>query len=419
MRGESKMYFYKLDGNTLISMFNYDELTSITEQEAAHDNGIIYLLKQLDPMESRKSFSVSHPSLVFNKSEGLHLLKLNSEISSELPKWLLDKIEHGQVTAINTAYKDWQKSLNSSLPSKWRINIAGLGDVGGTLLIGLRLLGGDCIEEIGIYDRDLNKLKRWEFEVNQIGGIGTPNLPTVRILQEEEVFNCDLFTFCIAARVPAIGEEKVDVRMVQLEENSKIINIYGKMAREAQFKGIFAVVSDPVDLLCKSVYLASNTDLNGKFDLNGLCPEQVRGYGLGVMNARALYYANKEEATQHFSDQGRSFGPHGEDLVIADSIENYNDSLSIDLTEKTRTANLELRKTGFKPYIAPALSSGALSIIATIKGEWHYSATFMGGVYMGSKNRLTPSGTEIEMLDLPNSLYARLENTYNRLSELL
>jgi uncharacterized protein YceK len=94
-------------------------------------------------------------------------------------------------------------------------------------------------------------------------------------------------------------------------------------------------------------------------------------------------------------------------------------SISIALTNKTRTANLELRKTGFKPYIAPALSSGAFSIISTIKGEWHYSATFMGGVYMGSKNRLSLQGTELEMLDLPHSLYTRLEKTYNRLRALL
>jgi len=242
--------------------------------------------------------------------------------------------------------------------------------------------------------------------------LNTPNLPNVRILQEEEVFDCDLFAFCIAARVPAIGEEKVDVRMVQLEENTKIMNIYSKMARETKFKGIFAVVSDPVDLLCKAALIASNADTNGTLDLKGLCPEQIRGYGLGVMNARALYYANQEESTQHFSVEGRVFGPHGEDLIVADSIENYNEHLSTDLTYKTRTANLELRKIGFKPYIAPALSSGALSIIATIKGQWHYSATFMGGVYMGAKNRLLPQGTELEMLNLPHSLYAKLEKTH-------
>lgn len=413
------MYFYRLNDKTLFSMYEYENLDKITEQEACKDNKIIYALKNLDPKISRRSFAVNHPSLLFIENEGLNLLNLNSSSSYKLPKWLLTKINNGEVTAINTNYKDWQKALNTSLPSKWRINIAGLGDVGGTLLMGLRLLGADCIEEIGIYDRDFNKLKRWEFEANQISSIEEKNRPNIKILKEEEVFDCDLFAFCIATRVPAVGEEKKDVRMVQFEGNSKIVNIYANMAKKSGFKGIFAVVSDPVDLLCKSAYIASNTDSDGNFDFNGLHPEQIRGYGLGVMNARALYYANMSEAAKHFSTEGRVFGPHGAGLIVADSIQNYNQELSKDLTEKTKNANLELRKTGFKPYIAPALSSGALSILSTIKGEWHYSATFMGGVYMGSKNRFTKQGTEIEMLDLPDSLYSRLQNTYNELSEIL
>lgn len=413
------MYYYKLNDKTLISIFQYDNLMSITEEEASKDAGTIYLLKRLDPKTSRKSFSVTHPSLVFTENEDLGLIKSNNSSWPQLPQWLLRKIEDKQVTAVNTLYENWQKVLNRPLPKKWRIHIAGLGDVGGTLLIGLRLLGADIIEEIGIYDRDVNKLKRWEFEVNQISSLEGSSLPTVKILEEEQIFDCDLFAFCIAGRVPAVGEEQVDVRMVQLEENSKIINLYGKNAREAGFEGIFAVVSDPVDLLCKSVYLASNTDVSGNLDTMGLSPEQIRGYGLGVMNARALYYAKQSQDTQHFVKEGRAFGPHGQDLVIADSIENYNEEISLFLTEKARTANLELRKTGFKPYIAPALSSGALSIIATIKGEWHYSATFMGGVYMGSKNRLTQEGTEVENLDLPDALYHRLETTYHKLRDAL
>jgi malate/lactate dehydrogenase len=418
MKGENKMYFYKLNGNTLFSLHNHEGLSAITEQEASRDNDVIYFLKKLDPQKSRRSFALTHPSLIYTDLEGLNLLCLNTNKSYDLPQWLLEKIQLSQVIAINTSYTDWQQVLTQRYPSKWRINIVGIGDVGSTLLMGLRLLGEENIKEIGIYDRDINKLKRWEFEVNQINNIGV-NLPPVKILKEEEVFDCDLFAFCVTARVPAIGEENVDVRMVQLEENSKIINIYGKMAREAKYRGIFAVVSDPVDLLCKSVYISSNQDSSGNFNYKGLYPEQVRGYGLGVMNARAMYYANKSDTTKHFLNEGRVFGPHGADLVVANSIKNYNEKLSMDLTEKTCTANLELRKIGFKPYIAPALSSGALSLIATITGQWHYSATYMGGVYMGSKNRLTSLGTELEMLELPDPLFARLEKTYNKLREML
>lgn len=413
------MYFYKLNDKILVSTVEQKNLNKIREEEASKENGIIYTLKDLDPKESRRSFTINHPSLIFSQKEGLDLLKLEPTLPYQVPTWLLNKINSGKVTGININHKNWQEVLTASLPSKWRINIAGLGDVGGTLLMGLRLLGANSIEEIGIYDHDPAKLKRWEFEANQISSIENKNRPSIKILKEEDIFDCDLFAFCIATRVPAVGEEKTDVRMAQFEGNSKIVTIYANMARQADFKGIFAVVSDPVDLLCKSAYITSNTDKNGSFDFKGLYPEQIRGYGLGVMNARALYYANKSEDTKHFISEGRVFGPHGQGLIVADSIKNYNENLSDLLTHKTKTANLELRKTGFKPYIAPALSSGALSILSTIEGEWHYSATFMGGVYMGSKNRFTNTGTEIEKLDLPDSLYSKLKNTYKELSEIL
>lgn len=82
----------------------------------------------------------------------------------------------------------------------------------------------------------------------------------------------------------------------------------------------------------------------------GLLPEQIQGFGLGVMNARAAYYAKRDPRFKQFLTEGRSFGPHGQDLVIADSIENYNDELSKELTNLTVTANLHMRAIGYKPF---------------------------------------------------------------------
>ncbi|HOS70134.1 MAG TPA: lactate dehydrogenase, partial [Bacillota bacterium] len=65
-----------------------------------------------------------------------------------------------------------------------------------------------------------------------------------------------------------------------------------------------------------------------------------------------------------------------------------------------------------------ALSSGALSILATIRGQWHYSATFLGGVYMGARNRLNASGIELERLPIPEELFQRLKNTYESLRKM-
>ena len=133
------------------------------------------------------------------------------------------------------------------------------------------------------------------------------------------------------------------------------------------------------------------------------------------MNARAAYYAKKDPRFADFLTDGRSFGPHGEDLVLANSITRYDDALSRELTELTAHANLEMRRMGFKPYVAPALSSGALSLLLCLRGQWHCSSAYLGGVFMGGRNRATASGIEFERLPLPKALLARLRETEAKL----
>lgn len=414
------MFYYQLNNKILISEKEYSNLGSISEDEAKNCKDMVYMLNELDPLKSRRSFSVSDPSLAFLDREGLELLLEPKVNPSPMPRWLISKIKSRQVTSINTAYPSWQDVLHYSTPSGWRINIAGLGDVGGILCSGLRLMGDESISKIGLYDIDDNKIKRWVSEVGQIlPPFCSRELPEVSGITENEIFDCDMFVFCVSVGVPPIGSEKRDVRLAQFEGNSRVIKTYAKKAREHKFKGIFAVVSDPVDLLCKVVFNESNTNDDSIMDFKGLSPEQIRGYGLGVMNGRAAYYAKQNADTLHYLKEGRVFGPHGKGLIVADSIENYDEDLSLYLTEKVQNANLAVRAAGFKPYIAPALSSGSLSIISTIKGEWHYSATFMGGVFMGSKNRFDKSGIELERLDIPKPLWKRLENTFESLGAVL
>ena len=295
----------------------------------------------------------------------------------------------------------------------FRVNILALGDVGATLLMGLKILGGGLIERIGIYDVNRDVMSRYEIEMNQIGWpFGEKKLPEVICLDREDLFDCDMFVFCASKAVPPIGSAG-DVRMMQLEANSRIVAEYGRMAGEKNFKGIFAVVSDPVDPLCKAALMAS-----------GLEPGQVRGYGLGVMNKRAEYYASGEPRFASYLKEGRAFGPHGGDLVIANSIDNYDDEISRRLTELTVSANLKVRELGFKPYIAPALSSGAISLILTLQGEWNYSSVYLGkgaeGAFLGIRNRIDCSSGRIivEDLPLPDKLYERIEKAYRNLCEI-
>jgi len=306
-----------------------------------------------------------------------------------------------------------------SLSGRKKVNVIGLGDVGGTLLIGLKLLGGDVISNIGIYNSG-KTAQRYEYEMNQTAYPWDYNrLPEVTIIEKDEIFDCDVFVFCASKSVPSVGSEIEDVRMVQYEANREIIKEYAVMAREKQFKGLFAVVSDPVDPLCRAAYMESNRNEAGILDGKGLNPVQIQGYGLGVMNSRAAYYAKKDARFHSFLTEGRAFGPHGNDLVIANSIERYDDALSKELTELAVKANLKTREIGYKPYMAPALSSGAISLLLTMKGEWHYSSTYLGGVFLGAKNRMTESGVDLESLPLTEELYLRIKKAYQELEKIV
>ena len=88
------------------------------------------------------------------------------------------------------------------------------------------------------------------------------------------------------------------------------------------------------------------------------------------------------------------------------------------------SANLKVRELGFKPYIAPALSSGAISLVLTLQGEWNYSSVYLGkgteGAFLGIRNRIDRSSGRIivEDLPLPEKLYKRIEKAYGNLCEI-
>lgn len=301
---------------------------------------------------------------------------------------------------------------------KYRVHLLALGDVGSTLAIGLRLMGGDVISTLGICDLRENVPERWEFELNQINVPDGGRFPAVEIISVDHILDCDVFLFCASRFVPDTAVKSGDVRMAQYELNRPLAASYARMAREKGFKGMFCVISDPVDQLCRAALVESNKNEAGELDYQGLTAQQVRGFGLGVMNARARYYARKDARFASYLTEGRAFGPHGEGLIIANSICNYDGKLSEELTERTKHANLDMRAMGFKPYAAPALSSGALSLLACLRGEWQYSSVFVDGIFFGIRNRLTEHGCEVERLDLPDALLKRIGDTIAQLKSV-
>ena len=411
------MYYYQTSFGILCSRVQEQnsEWKEITE-EAAKQAEILFFYDHRSG--GKQQFCISHPAYFAEQEEGLWCLDTHAMDIIEqrmqnqsIPNWLLQRAREGRVTGVCAPLlRNNPSVLLRSVPKKKVIHILAMGDVGSTLLLGLSLLGGDCIAQIGIYDFNEALCQRWEKEINQISyPMAYDALPPVRVLEKEELFQCDVFLFCASKGVPPLDSKVQDVRMAQLEANAEILCPYGVLARETGFQGLFAVVSDPVDPLCQRLWDASNRNTDGLWDGKGLRPEQIQGYGLGVMNSRAAYFAKQEERFASFLTEGRAYGPHGKDLLIVNSIEHYDPDVSDALTQKAVQANLEIRNLGYKPYVAPAISSAAIAMLLTLRGEWHYSSNFLNGIYLGSRNRTTVHGVEVEALPLPEVLMRHLE----------
>lgn len=409
-------YYYRKNGALLASPAERRGL----EPAAPASGEQVFYLTERDPVLGRGSFRADHPGQLA-VPDGLEVLD-----ASRLPDFPLDEsltaaLHSGMLTVVNTGRIGWERILEKPKSGKKRVNILAIGDVGSTLLTGLKLLGGDVISEIGICDIFEKITARWEFEMGQVSlpwDYGA--MPEVYTVTPESLFDCDVFVFCASKGIPPVGSQVKDVRMAQFETNAELVRSYARMAREQGFRGLWAAVSDPVDPLAKTAYLESNKDEDGNWDGLGLLPEQVQGYGLGVMNARAAYYAKRGPRFAAFLTDGRSFGPHGKGLWIADSLSHYDEERSRELTELTLTANLKMRELGFKPYAAPALSSGALSLLLTLRGEWHCGSVFLDGIYMGCKNRYTPAGIETELLpSIPDECFTHIRSAAAELKAIL
>ena len=75
---------------------------------------------------------------------------------------------------------------------------------------------------------------------------------------------------------------------------------------------------------------------------------------------------------------------------------------------------------GLQALCGPALSSGALSILLTLRGEWHCGSVFLDGVFMGVKNRYTPAGVETELLPrIPDQLFGHIQEAAEELKRVL
>ncbi len=374
---------------------------------------LVFLIRR-DPLKSRGYFAIGSLAQL-DEPEGPNLLlpPPETEEETELSRF----VEAHGARVVNTAFSRWFLVLSAFCArerEQKRIHLVGLGNVGGTTALGLKLLGTD-LAGIGVYDHDRNQCLRYEAELNQVLPVHDgATLPPVAIVPEQALFDCDALLFTAARAVPEVGAESGgDVRMMQYAANRELLRAYARRARESGFAGLFCQISDPVDQLSRAVFLMSNQDEKGEFDWNGLLPEQVRGFGLGVMHARADYCAARAEIA---AGQLRVYGPHGDGLVIANAPnEGYDGACSRALTHQAETANMAVRAYGYKPYIAPGLSSAAISVLRALRGEWHDAAVPLGGAYFGCCARISARGPEQRRERLHPELMERICESYRRL----
>lgn len=374
----------------------------------------LVILVRRDPMHSRGFWAISDLGQL-TEPEGPAALVPQPE-PSDAPRDLADFVRANGAAVLNTAFPrgfEFVERWFGPRPRRLKLTLVGLGDVGGTVLTALKLLGRE-IGEIQIFDFNEAQCKRYAMELNQVLPEREGDLqPVITVCREDQLFDCDLFLFTASRGVPPVGQEQVDVRMAQYEANRAMIAAYARRARAARFMGLFCQISDPVDLLARAVYLESNRGEAGHYDWQGLLPEQVQGFGLGVMAARARYYAPQLKVDP---DDLRAYGPHGQGLVIANRMDaGYDPELSEELSRLTREANLRVRDLGFKPYIAPGLSSAAISILQLVRGEDHYGAVPLGSAWFGCRSRFTELGLQTVREPICPELLEKLQQAYEAL----
>lgn len=422
------MNAYNLDGHILLTRQSIaDAGEPLDLAEALAGDGPLLRIFDAPPLRAPSAFPITHDALFACPEPGLWQLSqkaLDDSLDQPLDPALSAAIAAGRVTAVNRRYPDWRERLDAPgvpLPRPARVQLVALGDVGSACLLALALLSQGDIADIGIYDLDSSQTARWTAEINQCAwAFQERHIPPVRPLEAEELLqNCDVFIFAASAGVPSPGRELLgDVRQMQYEKNSRIVADYASKAREVGYKGLFVVLSDPVERLCQAA-LRAGTSGDAIPAANDLRPEQITGFGLGVMHGRAIAAAPLIDGCESYARTGRAYGRHGDGLVLANDPVNYNDAASQALTEKVAAMNLDVRALGYKPYIAPAVSSGAMTLLATLRGDWAYSATYMDGCYFGCANRWQNGLPQIETTAVSDALYVRLHTSIRELQEVV
>ena len=152
---------------------------------------LVFLVRR-DPLRARGLYPIRDLSEL-DEPEGIGCLTPSSPAEGELAAFVR---AHG-AGVLNAAFsrafsilQAWSAAKKDGLV----LTLVGLGDVGGTALLALKLLGRE-LAKIQIFDPNRAQCQRYEMELNQVLSADGRTLPEVVICEEQDLFRCDLFAF--------------------------------------------------------------------------------------------------------------------------------------------------------------------------------------------------------------------------------
>ncbi len=154
-----------------------------------------------------------------------------------------------------------------------------------------------CIESIGICDLNQKAVARWTAEMGQVSWPWDYDaLPEVEPVAPEQL--CSAAT-CSSSPPPRACRRWAATSGTcgwpSSSANRPLVEHFARQAREAGFRGLFAVLSRPGGPAVQGGVSGLQPGARTAGGTAGACwPEQIQGFGLGVMNARAAYFAKQD-----------------------------------------------------------------------------------------------------------------------------
>jgi len=237
-----------------------------------------------------------------------------------------------------------------------KVAIVGAGSVGATLAFNLTLRGS--VTEIALIDSNREKAEAEVLDIKQGASLGRP----VRIeATDYDACGDSGITIITAGARQRPGESRVDL----MERNVAIVKSIVASTRQAGFKGILLVITNPVDVL---TWVAAEE--------SGLPASRVIGSGTTLDSARLREYVARHCRVNPQNIHGYVLGEHGDTSFPAWSLLtiggiHFDEFCPVcgacgELTDFKKNAAEDVRRTAYKIIEAKGSTCYAIGQAASV-----------------------------------------------------